>query len=355
MKIYYKTKILINGLFPMENYSIDGFVQKTGLYDESVINTETEDFIFYASGYLLIGAYSCKGKEGTFYEYFESNDFFELEIEEGKNVDEIQKYVLDNQTKKISTLQKKLRLITGYAISLPVFKTTIYKENKEFLTYTGYINHESGNLKVRDYTEDMKVTLTDRLKYYITDEALTNLETKNQGFKRALSFYTDSFNQLSNCTRFILLISALEALFNLNGKSVKHNVSKYTSKILFLSKDKENKAKRIIKRYYNLRSNYIHGSEVRITIEDVNILSTIVREVLLIYWNISLVYMKYKTTEIKNILETYSCDSIDVRLQLFIKYSRTKPEKYEELYNKVRANFLKQDYNVLSNKSLDIK
>lgn len=238
---------------------------------------------------------------------------------------------------------------------MPVFKTTIYKENKEFLTYTGHIKHESGNLKVRDYTEDMKNTLTDRLKYYINDKALTDLESKNRRFKRALSFYTDSFNQLSNSTRFILLISALEALFNLNGEKVKYNVYKYTSKILFLSKDKENEKKKIIKHYYELRSKYIHGSTVSITIEDVNILSAIVREVLLIYWNISFVYTKYKATEIKNILDTYSCDNIDVRLQLFIKYLRTKPEKFDELYNKIRANFLKQDYKVLDNKNLDIE
>lgn len=80
----------------MENYSIDGFVQKTGLYDESVINTESDNFIFYAAGYLLIGAYSCKGKTGTFYEYFENDDFFELEIAEEKTIDELQRYVLAN-------------------------------------------------------------------------------------------------------------------------------------------------------------------------------------------------------------------------------------------------------------------
>lgn len=32
MKLLYKNKILISGLFPMKNYKIDGYVEKTGIF-----------------------------------------------------------------------------------------------------------------------------------------------------------------------------------------------------------------------------------------------------------------------------------------------------------------------------------
>ena len=37
MILYYKTKILISGLFPMVNFKIDGFIEKTELYNENII------------------------------------------------------------------------------------------------------------------------------------------------------------------------------------------------------------------------------------------------------------------------------------------------------------------------------
>lgn len=354
MKIYYKTKILVNGIFPLVNFSIDDFKQKTDIYNETKIDTNDKEYIFYASGYLLLGAYSCKEKEGVYYEYFENDELLELEIENETSIDNIQTIVLDNEIKKISLLQKKLRLLSGYGISMPIFLTTIYDSNKNFLTYTGHTKHEATNLTVRDYTDEMKEKLVDRLKFRISDKAITELESKNIRFKRALSFYNDSFNHSSNSTKFILLISSLETLFNLSGKKIKNTLSKYTSKILFLSKKESNNIHKIINKYYIIRSNYIHGNSAYIKKDDVEKLTQIVRETLLIYWNISLVYNKYEASIIKKIIEKNTVDTLDIQTQLFIKYLRTKPENFEELYKRIKSNFLNKDYSILNNQSLNI-
>lgn len=70
MILYYKTKILISGLFPMANFKIDGFIEKTGLCDENMIDINNPDYIFYSSGHLLNSMYACKEKEGNYYEKF---------------------------------------------------------------------------------------------------------------------------------------------------------------------------------------------------------------------------------------------------------------------------------------------
>ena len=54
MILFYKTKILISGIFPMINFKIDGFVEKTDLYNENMIDANNPDYIFYSSGHLFI-------------------------------------------------------------------------------------------------------------------------------------------------------------------------------------------------------------------------------------------------------------------------------------------------------------
>lgn len=63
MKTYYKNKILINRLFPMIDYKIDGYIEKTGEYDKNIINMKYPDSIFYTSGHLFSSVYSPKEKD----------------------------------------------------------------------------------------------------------------------------------------------------------------------------------------------------------------------------------------------------------------------------------------------------
>lgn len=125
-------------MFPLRNFKIDGFVEKTGIYDDKMINSNNPEHIFYSAGYLLNSCYQCVGKEELNYEFFESEDLAEHEVNDGLNEYEIQKIFLKEQAHKIGLLQEKIRLLTGLAITLPVFLTTIYKDDV-FYTSVGSI------------------------------------------------------------------------------------------------------------------------------------------------------------------------------------------------------------------------
>lgn len=353
MILYYKTKILISGLFPMVNFKIDGFIEKTGLYDENIIDVNNHDYIFYSSGHLLNSMYACKEKDGNYYEYFESEKMVEYEVADDVSKNEIEKKILNEQFAKIGLLQKKIRLLTGIGITLPVFKTTIYNEKNEFYTYVGGVNWELSRIAVSDYDDDLKAKLEQRLHFYISDSTIANLEENNMRYKRALNFYLSSFESQDIGIRFTLLFSALESLFNISGDEVTKEVSTYSSNILFLNSKEKNKSKWKISTYYDIRSRYIHGNDgYQLTKEQENELRDYVREILIIYWNISMVYNIYDPQDIKNLINCTKRTNLDIQTQLFIKYMRTPFDKYSELYNQIRSEFLNNNYSVLSNKNI---
>lgn len=348
MKLLYKNKILISGIFPLQNYRIDGYVEKTGIYNNEIISTDDPEQIFYSSGHLINSCYQYVGKKEVNYEYFESENLAEYEIDDNLSIDEIQRIFLDEQASKVDLLQEKIRLLTGLAITLPVFLTTIYKDDSIF-TYVGNIAWTTTNLKVRDYDDEMKKSLQNRLNFHISDSTITDLKTKNSRFKRALNFYNNSFNSLDVGVRFTLLFSSLESLFNITAENITNEVSKYASKILLLNKKKANSSKWKIIDYYDIRSRYIHGNDgFEITKEIEHNLREYVREILLIYWVISMTYNIIDAQEIKDLLDQIDNDTIDLKVQLFVKYLRTDTNKFEVLYGKIKDNFLNGNFNILS-------
>lgn len=357
MKLFYRTKILISGIFPMKNFKIDGYTEKTGVYNsELMIDINNPDYIFYSAGHLIHSLYSYKGQKENLYEYFENEELFEYEIDDEISKDEFQKVFLRYQLDKVNLLQRKLRLLTGLGITLPVFTTLVYQNDKLF-TKIGYMNTETTDLVVNNYDDEMKTKLVHRLCFYISDSTINDLENNNLRFKRALNFYVNSFNTLDIGVRFILLFSSLESLFNidLENKSISTVISKYATKILFLSNKMSREAKKKIINFYNLRSRYIHGDDnFEISREDENELREIVREVLLIYWDIYIVYKMTNPQEIKDLLDRKNRYSLNIQVQLFIKYIRTNPSKFKELYNNIKQNFLNENYNILSSKDFDV-
>lgn len=342
-KIKLKCKILINGLYPMHKYKIDEFTQKTGTYNEKLLDVENPDYIFYAAGHMVQSMYAVKEKKGIFYEYFENDDYIEIEIDDKiyKNSKEIQKYVLDMFYKKIGMLEKRLRLITNICIGLPVFNVNIYNEEEKFITKVGGIPGKTSNLRIATYTDKMKEILSERTRFNIISETLEKLENENDRYKRAINFYNDSFYVEDIGIKFTLLFSALETLFNLNGRFVKRTIAKYASKILFLSTEKEKEINDKLKDFYRIRSNYIHGNEpISIEKEIEFELREIVRKVLLIYWLISNSNKKVKTPkEMINYLDNNTKDSIDLQLQIFIKALDMK--EYSDFYEDIREKLQK--------------
>lgn len=348
MKTYYRNKILINGIFPMKNFEIDGYKEKTAKYDETMINHDNEDAIFYSSGYLTQSLYSAKEKEGIYYEYFENDELIEIDIDEEicANNRKLQEYYLNYITKKVSFFEKKLRLITGMMIGLPVFNVDIYDENHRFKTRVGMFNNQSSCLMVWDYNDYTKKILEKRLNFYICDETLIELENKNNRFKRAFMFYNQSFLSVNRNVRFILLFSALESLFNIESKNITDDISTYGSKIQFLSEKKEYKVKRKLIDFYEIRSLYIHGNTPReITEKQEFDLREIVRKTLLIYWNISINNSIESPELINSYIQHHNQSNLDIAIQLFIKSLDVMT--FSEFYRETRESLLKGDYSIL--------
>ncbi len=322
MKTYYKNKILIKGLIPMENYNIDGYFQKTQQYNDELISKIIEKDFFWATNELINASYNIKGSKDCYYEYFENVDYFELDVDENiyNNKYLLQKYYLSQMISKVFFLEKKLRLLTNVAISLPAFIVEIYDENKKYNTKIGYYSLNCLTFNIRDYDDKLKSIVEKRLNYSISDINLNKLEEKNTRFERALNFYNFSFIPNNINIRFILLESALEALFNLYNKKIKENIAKYGSKILFLDKNGTFEKERILKDYYIKRSFYIHGNNPKeITKNDENILREIVRKILLIYWDISIKEKIYNSKDIIKFLNKIDRNHIPEYLQSFIK------------------------------------
>ena len=342
MKTYYRNKILINGLFPMVDFKIDGYYEKKGIFDEKIINYDNPESIFYTSTYMINSSYTPVGEKNVYYEYFENDDLFELDVGDNlkDNKNELQKYYLSVVTKDIMKLEKELRLITGISIGLPVFLTTIYNENKELLTYVGYYNNQSSTFHIWDYNEELKQVLTRRLNFHVNSNSLSDLEKNNSRFERAYTLYNESFSPQNKNVQFALLFSSLESLFNIDSDNITNDISKYSSKIQFLNSKKEKSMIMKIVDYYDIRSKYIHGNIPRL-VNDKNLfdLREIVRKVLLIYWFISISYKIYSSSDIISFLDIHDRNNLDLQVQLFVKsldiidYSKFYDETKELLSN----------------------
>ena len=351
MKLYYTNKIIINGLFPMKNFKIDGYSQKTGIFNESVIDKKSNDYIFYHEGYLTKSSYSVQNKEGAFYEYFENIEPMEIEIiSQIKDKKSINNELLTKINKKVKFLEKKLRLITNLKISLPMFLANVYDESKNLITSVGASDNQSSLFSISKYTIEMKELLKKRLNFYISDKTLLELEEKNIRFKRASTFFINSFIFDDISIRFILLVVVLESLFNTDGEDIIKTLSKYGSKILFLNCKERHKISKNIRNYYLIRSNYIHGNTpLPITKEIEFDLRELVREILLIYWYISTSEHIFDANNIIKFLDNKNKKNLDLNIQLFIKAIHVT--NYKEFYNKINSKIRNNDYNILSDKS----
>ena len=67
-----------------------------------------------------------------------------------------------------------------------------------------------------------------------------------------------------------------------------------------------------------------------------------------------MVYDITDAKEIKKLLDNNDIDTIDVKVQVFVKYLRTDPDKFVLLYGKIVDNFLKGDFHILSSENYEI-
>lgn len=104
MKVLIRNKIIINGLFPIENFKIDGYIQKTGIYTHDM---DDKEFPLYHAGYLTNALYSRVDKREVLYEYFENDDLIEVEISSLCDRDQTS-HEIKYKVRKMESGQKKI-------------------------------------------------------------------------------------------------------------------------------------------------------------------------------------------------------------------------------------------------------
>ena len=225
-KVYVKYKILVNGLHTITPYTIDGFTLKSAKFDKSIVidkydeNKEGVDFN------LNVYLESClTDSEKLSYNYFESDNYEEIEVSNkaiinSKTVTRLLQSKLEIYN-RINDLERKIRLILNIPLIFQIVCIEFYDEEKKFLTAV------QGN---------RQLSFWNRLTYKIDPEEFANnsrygmdfnamKSTDNNQFNRALEFYNDSFESEKITSRYILVFSALEAIFNLDPEDVTEKIS----------------------------------------------------------------------------------------------------------------------------------
>lgn len=317
-KIYVKYKILVNGLHTTTTYTIDGFTLKSSTFDKNMFNNkydENKDGIDFNLNFYLESCFT--DFEKLSYNYFESDNYEKIEVS-NKTAINSKTVIRLLQSKKeiynrVNDLERKIRLILNIPLIFQIVCIEFYDEEMKFLTAV------QGN---------RQLSFWNRLTYKITPEELTNnsrysmnfnamKSTDNNQFNRALEFYNDSFESEKISSRYILIFSALEAIFNLDTEDVTEKISRYSAKLLAEDNEKEyNQIYTDIKKLYKKRCDYIHGSKTNnINEVDENLLRRYVRKIIIAYWMIIL-NTKMTSRQILKYLDNE--EKLDLQTRLFI-------------------------------------
>lgn len=314
--MYLKYKILVNGLKVKGTYNIDGFTLKSGCFEKNMFNGnydyKNDGMYIDMNSYLL----SCiTDYEKLSYNYFESDEFEEIYVSNKITKNRVFEIIRKNSKieEKVIDLEKKLRLILNIPLLFQFVIVEFYDKDKKY---------------VNACRLSRAISYWNRLTYKISPEEFHNnsrfkmnfeymKNTNNNNFNRALEFYNDSFESEKISNRYILIFSALEALFNLDSANVTEKISKYSAKLL-AENDKEEYdcIYKDIRRLYQKRCKYIHGKNRNSIKEaDEKLLRFYVRKIIISYWYV-IIYTKKTSEQILEYLD--SNEKLDLQVRLFI-------------------------------------
>lgn len=308
--------MLVNGLSIVGNYTLDGFTLKEGIFDKELFDQEyksEEPGISINMNLYLVSCLTDYNKLS--YNYFESNDYIEIEVLNKTTKDSLGKVLKNNKDiiSKVLDLEMKVRIILNIPVLFQSIDIEFYDENKKY---------------VGTYQFNRPISYWNRLTYKLPNEEFYNnsrfnmdinsmKNTNNNYFNRAIEFYNDSFDSDKITNRYILIFSSLESIFNLDTEDVTEKISRYSAKLLAENdKIEYDKIYKDIKKLYKKRCDYIHGSKTNnINEEDEKLLRKYVRKIIIAYWHIILITKK-KSKEILEYLD--SDESLDIQVRLLI-------------------------------------
>lgn len=353
--IYIKLKMLVNGMLPLKdkygnNAKYEEFDVVENTYNPPFLNISKEEQLIYLNNNLVHSIYSTEGV--LKYITFDSTNYIEIKIEGNIKSESARNIIFEKVSEIMLMFEKKIRLVTNISINLPVCKILIYDEQYKYLDVFGISISKTVGNSINNYDENTQKLLINRFSLKIETNALEKVIKNNSRFKRALEFYNKSFDIDNINIRFTLVFSALESLFNVNeGQDIVENIAKYSSKILFLEEEKERKIYCKLKDFYNRRSRYIHGDEpLEITKKTEFDLREIVREILIIYWYISISKEYNSSKQIINYIENNTKDTLDTVLKTMI--SSMQIINYKKYYKNIREKIIKGDYDLLKGREI---
>ncbi len=294
-KIYVKYKILVNGLNTMDEYEIEKFILKTGNINTKYFDNKHSisengmdiDLNRYFSAFVT-------DYEKLSYRYFESSTFHEFEVSNKTKINQNNIISIIGKYSKIldipNNLEKMLRIKLNIPLCFLLTNLEIYDENKNIIARYEVVR----NFLVDNrcfYNLDPYV-FSNNSRFSFNYETYMNLDNNN--YKKALEFYNDSFESSKISTRYVLIFSSLEAIFNLDSEDITKKLARYCAKLL--SENNENEYKIIYKNISDLcnkRSHYIHGNKRgNISLEDEQLLRMYVRKIILSYFMIATISKK---------------------------------------------------------------
>lgn len=331
-KMHIKYKILVNGLNPIGTYTLDGFTMKEGTFEEKIFDMKYNQDNIGINLNMNLYLISCLNdyKKLT-YNYFESNEFIEIEVSNKTTKKNLNK-VLDNNKEiidRVMDLEKKIRIIFNIPVLFQSINIEFYDKNKKYVgTYQfnrpiSYWNRLTYNLPSNEIYNNSR--------FGMDFNAMKN--TNNNYFNRAIEFYNDSFDSEKITNRYILIFSSLEAIFNLDTEDVTEKISRYSAKLLAENDQSEyDKIYKDMKILYKKRCKYIHGSKINnIKDEDEKLLRKYVRKIIIAYWHIILITKKNS----KEILKYLDGDEkLDIQVRLLISTINSN-SFYEQQYKAV--------------------
>lgn len=319
-----KYELLVSGIYPFEgDYEKLGFKIVKKHFDEEKINFLKEAGAIYFSPYILICSYvNTDGK--PIYLSFEKEEVVEIdysgttEYDVKTTSDFIEKkWATDN----IESLEQILTLTINNDIKFPVKMVTAYKSDDTFLTIKAEFMRTNAAALL---SNDRNVTLEkikrqeNRMFSSFAYEKIIELRDNNKYYKNALSLFYSSYSVNDDVVGFTLLITALESIFSKSTYEavetcsscsqpkykIRQSVSQNVSKILL---DSDEKICKKVKALYDKRSGFLHKGERNISKEDYYLLQEYVRNVLLMYWCVS---MNIKSFDHKAIMTEIHSDNM---------------------------------------------
>lgn len=335
-KFKIKIKLLVYGFPPIDkDFIIDNFELKSEKINLNSIGEAVDKNPFIPTGYIYNCTFQIKNDKNIYYNYFENVEYIECYIsnDKAKSKETITNFFLTSNDieELINNFKKKLRLIYNLRIMFPIYKVVILNENNEFINY--FISYSNFPSKYGIRKDFNKEKFSNNSRYGFNLEKFILTEKNNVKFKRAMSFFNDSFESNDVAIRFILLFSCLESLFITSKKNITENLALCTSRIFYYeNKKEEEEMYERIKELYDYRCKYIHGKKTgNITYGLETELRDIVRYVILIYWHLCLLG-KTSNKIIKNLKNQ---EKISLQTKIYIKeimsnnYEKTRNEIYE--------------------------